>query len=181
MRLKKLPVIFLLLLSPFCFAQEKDKEPGTLSVIEANMKCYYSQVLGFDVKNVWDNQVFDIVADWMHTPYLYAGKNEDGIDCSGFVNMVVKKVTGNIAGINSLDMYNNSKHISRNRLKPGDLVFFKTRGKRVSHVGIYLGDDKFAHSSTSNGVIVSDLNEEYYKKRFVKGGRIALTGAHAKG
>ncbi len=179
--LKKLPVIFLLLLSPFCFAQDGDKEPGKLSVIETNLKLYYSQVLGFDVKNVFDNQVFDIVADWMGTPYRYAGKNEDGIDCSGFVNMVVKKVTGNIAGINSLDMYNNSKHISRDRLKPGDLVFFKTRGRRVSHVGIYLGDDKFAHSSTSNGVIVSDLNEEYYKKRFVKGGRIALTTTPAKG
>ena len=69
-------------------------------------------------------------------------------------------------------MFEKTRHIKKNKLKPGDLVFFKTRGRNVSHVGIYLGNNKFAHASTSNGVVISDLEENYYAKRFAKGGRI---------
>lgn len=57
-------------------------------------------------------------------------------------------------------------------MKEGDIVFFKIRQSEVSHVGLYLGNDKFIHSSTSNGVIISDLKEEYYQKYFWGGGRL---------
>jgi len=56
-------------------------------------------------------------------------------------------------------------------LGEGDLVFFKIKKKRISHIGIYLGNNKFAHASVKNGVIISDMDEPYYQKRFYSGGR----------
>ncbi len=57
-------------------------------------------------------------------------------------------------------------------MREGDLVFFKTNGSSVSHVGVYLINDKFVHASTSSGVMISDLNETYWKKYYVGGGRV---------
>jgi lipoprotein Spr len=56
-------------------------------------------------------------------------------------------------------------------LQEGDLVFFNTRGRGVTHVGIYMGNNKFAHASTARGVVISDLNEEYYRRRYLGAGR----------
>jgi lipoprotein Spr len=64
------------------------------------------------------------------------------------------------------------KPIKKSALKEGDLVFFKIKQKRISHVGVYVGNNKFAHASVQNGVIISDLDEPYYKMYFYKGGRV---------
>lgn len=147
------------------------------TVIDENAKGYYSQILGYNVQNIFNYQVFNLIDSWLNTPYKYGGKDENGIDCSGFVNTIIRTFTGANLGCNSYDMYHKLPHVNFSNLKAGDLVFFRTRGKRVSHVGMYLGQDKFVHSSTSNGVIVSDINQAYYKKRFVKGGRLNLNSA----
>lgn len=147
------------------------------TVIDENAKGYYSQILGYNVQNIFNYQVFNLIDSWLNTPYKYGGKDENGIDCSGFINTIIRTFTGANFGCNSYDMYHKLPHVSFSNLKAGDLVFFRTRGKRVSHVGMYLGQDKFVHSSTSNGVIVSDINQAYYKKRFVKGGRLNLNSA----
>ena len=160
--------IFILAITQDCLSQSNRSE----TIIDENKKLYYSQVFGFNVTDVFNDKVFDLIADWISTPYKYAGKNEKGVDCSGFVNIIFKNVFGLQPGINSLDMFEKTRHIKKNQIKPGDLVFFKTRGRNVSHVGIYLGNNKFAHASTSNGVVISDLEENYYAKRFAKGGRI---------
>ena len=66
-----------------------------------------------------------------------------------------------------------SRKLSTTELQEGDLVFFDTRGGGyVSHVGVYLGNNKFIHASVSKGVMVNDLFESYYMKRYVGGGRI---------
>ena len=161
-----LPCIFI---SSAMFAQRR--QVGE-SIIDQNKKLYYSQVLGYTVTDVFNDKLFDLIADWINTPYKYAGKNENGVDCSGFVNVVFNRVYDLQPGCSSTEMFAKSHHIKKNKLKPGDLVFFKTRGKHISHVGIYLGSNKFAHASSSNGVVVSDLDETYYAKRFVKGGRV---------
>ena len=66
-----------------------------------------------------------------------------------------------------------SNKIARRNLREGDLVFFTSRSsrKKVAHVGIYLKDGKFIHASTSRGVIISSLNEDYYRKHWLSGGR----------
>jgi lipoprotein Spr len=62
--------------------------------------------------------------------------------------------------------------INKTELKEGDLVFFKIGSKSISHVGVYIGDNKFAHASSSKGVMISNLNDSYWQRYFYKGGRI---------
>ena len=68
--------------------------------------------------------------------------------------------------------------VSRDEMRPGDLVFFNTNGRGVSHVGIFVGDGKFAHSSSSRGVTVSSLNESYYANRYLGAKRVMSTSTY---
>jgi lipoprotein Spr/probable lipoprotein NlpC len=103
--------------------------------------------------------------DWRGTPYRYGGTTRDGIDCSAFVQLVY----GDVFGINlpraTAEQVHTGEMINRRDLRPGDLVFFKTR-PRTRHVGIYLGEGEFAHASTSQGVMISHLDEAYWRARF---------------
>ena len=72
----------------------------------------------------------------------------------------------------SASIYHQCSAISKDKLKEGDLVFFKIDSKEISHVGIYLQNNKFIHATTKAGVMIDDLNEEYYRKYFKGGGAI---------
>jgi lipoprotein Spr len=167
-------VICCLLLSAGAYSQKKEKpaSKASLNILSVNTKGYFSQVFGFEVPDIFNAALYDTIAEWLGTPYHYSGKDETGIDCSGFVNMIYHNVYGILLMGSSIDLFKTSHHLSKNKLKEGDLVFFKINHRQVSHVGLYLGDHKFAHSSTSNGVIISDLDEPYYKKHYAGGGRV---------
>lgn len=112
---------------------------------------------------------------WLGTPYKYAASNKgEGTDCSGMVMEVYKKVYGKKLERNSAMMYEkNCKEISRDDLNEGDLVFFITGGSgRISHVGIYLKEGKFVHASSSRGVMVSDMSDNYWRKHYAASGRV---------
>lgn len=100
--------------------------------------------------------------------YRRGGREPDtGFDCSGFVRYVYKHTLGKDLPPNSAGQYLTGKQVARDEMKTGDLVFFRVKGKRISHVGIYLGDGRFIHSpSTGKRVSVSPLNEGYWAKRF---------------
>lgn len=104
---------------------------------------------------------------WMGTPYRVGGQTRSGMDCSGFAGVVYR----NVANVNlprtTTAQYKASRAISSNQVRPGDLLFFNTSGKGVSHVGISLGGDKFVHASTRRGVIISSFRETYYAKTFL--------------
>jgi len=135
---------------------------------------YYSQVFGFQVPDKFNSMLYDTLETWLGTPYRAAGMSQSGVDCSGFVTCMYNYVYGlKLNGRRCSDIYKEVEKVDKSELKEGDIVFFKIQHKEVSHVGLYLGNDKFIHSSTSNGVIVSDLNEEYYKKYFWGGGRLS--------
>lgn len=113
------------------------------------------------------------VYEWAGTRYKYSGDTKKGIDCSGFVCRMYKDAYCiDLAG-GSKDLFKTVCPLEKEELKEGDMVFFKIKKGQISHVGIYLGNNKFAHASVKQGVIVSDLDEEYYKKYFFKGGRLA--------
>ena len=129
-----------------------------------------------DIKLTADDnrRLYREIKDWLGTPYRYAGADKSGADCSGFVMMVYKTVYGKSLQRNSARMYQmNCKPLKRRDLREGDLVFFNNgRGGGINHVGIYLKDGKFAHTSSSRGVMISDLNDIYFSARFYAGGRV---------
>ncbi|MCM3743928.1 C40 family peptidase [Sporosarcina luteola] len=104
--------------------------------------------------------------------YVYGGTSKSGFDCSGFVQFVFKQHGINLSRTSS-GMYATGTKVAKSDLTVGDLVFFNTGGKGVSHVGIYIGDGKFAHASSSKGVKVDKLNDpHYWGKRYVGAKRI---------
>lgn len=115
-------------------------------------------------------------ARWLGTPHRLGGSTKRGVDCSGFVAIVYREVYGKQLARSSADMLKrNCKKVSRPNLREGDLVFFHTgKGKRnvPNHVGIYLKNGKFIHTSTSSGVMVSSLSEPYYQRTWITGGRV---------
>ncbi len=109
---------------------------------------------------------------WKGTPYLFGGNSKKGVDCSGFVCAIYQSVYQKKLPRTSLQQYQLCKPISIKQAKEGDLLFFKPGTKQVSHVGIYLGNNQFAHASSSKGVMISDLTQTYYQQCFVGAGRV---------
>ncbi len=111
---------------------------------------------------------------WYGAPYHYGGSNRDGIDCSAFASLLISSVydVNQLPRVSS-DQYHASKRVSKKDLREGDLVFFHTLGKghRVTHVGVYLYNNRFVHASIA-GVQISDLGEGYYMHHYVGGGRV---------
>lgn len=118
------------------------------------------------------------IIKYLNVPYKYGGNSKSGIDCSAFTQNVYK----NTLSVNLLrsarEQYKQGEAIHDvEELKFGDLVFFDTRsGVRPGHVGIYIGDDLFAHASSKKGVTISSLNHTYYKDRFMGSRRIEPEG-----
>lgn len=112
------------------------------------------------------------IIELINTPYLWGGTTTNGIDCSAFCMTVYRKALGIELPRTSIMQSTVGEEVKREDLQFGDLVFFNTMGNRISHVGIYLGENMFAQSSSSGGVKVSSLNEDYYNARFVTARRI---------
>jgi cell wall-associated NlpC family hydrolase len=122
-----------------------------------------------------DTRLVAYIMEWVGTPHKDNTQSEKGTDCSGFVQAVYHDAHGIELSRSSRDMYENDvQKISKHDLQEGDLVFFNTFGSDISHVGIYLKDGKFAHTSTSRGVTVSSLQERYYQKNYRGAGRVKL-------
>ena len=113
------------------------------------------------------------IESWWGTPYRNGGsKKRVGVDCSAYVQAVYKTVWNKTLPRNSTQQYRVGTPVQRDQLKRGDLVFFNTSGRGVSHVGIYLGGGLFTHASNSDGVTISKLSSSYYSKRYVGAKRI---------
>lgn len=117
-----------------------------------------------------DLQAF--IDDWYGTPHRMGGMTKHGVDCSGFVIIAYQEVFKRaFKGRRAEEIFGEMKALDQEELEYGDLVFFKVRGRRIDHVGIYIGQGQFAHASSSKGVMISLLSNSYWSKRFFKGGR----------
>lgn len=117
------------------------------------------------------DQILNEASTYIGTPYRFGGMTRSGIDCSAFVLSVYGSATGiNLPRISSAQAQEGER-VEKEQLEKGDLLFFQTRGSRISHVGIVQeitpeGEIKFIHASTSKGVTISSLNEKYWGLRF---------------
>jgi cell wall-associated NlpC family hydrolase len=132
-------------------------------------------VLAFQAGSAFaDSKLNGFINDLIGTPYKSGGTSSKGFDCSGFTSYVFEKMGIELPRISGSQAKEGTK-VAKEDLVPGDLVFFDTVGgnnSTVSHVGIYIGDGKFAHASTSRGVITDKLNSSYYENRFVTARRV---------
>ncbi|MCP4353409.1 MAG: hypothetical protein GY795_48795 [Desulfobacterales bacterium] len=132
----------------------------------------YSDKLGINFDGTENMQLIMAVDEWLGTTYRWGGCSKYGIDCSCFVKSVYKDVYDIELSRSSYQIfYNDLMPVNKEELQEGDLLFFKIKKNRISHVGIYLKNNKFAHASQYRGVVIDDLNKRYYRKRFFSGGR----------
>ncbi|MEX1201803.1 MAG: NlpC/P60 family protein [Ferruginibacter sp.] len=150
---------------------KKSVVEGTLSTEACGkIQFKYAQLLNIEIESIINFTLFQFIEDWWRTSYRYGGTGKNGIDCSALTGLLFSTVYGISLPRTAREQYNKSKKIKRQHLSEGDLVFFNTRGG-VSHVGVYLSNDYFVHASTSNGVTISSLNDAYYSKKYIGGGR----------
>lgn len=138
----------------------------------SNLQFKYSLLLDTEVEMVKNLALFNLIDEWFGTPYRMGGTTKKGIDCSAFVKTMYTNLFGITLPRTAREQFKFADRVSRTELKEGDLVFFNTTGG-VSHVGIYLQNNKFVHAGSSAGVMISDLYDDYWVKRFVGVGRVA--------
>jgi cell wall-associated NlpC family hydrolase len=162
--LKPSPVIVLLLLSTFLFTSCKVKKMSTGS---HGNRPVQSELYGLDISKKLKKEI----EDWLGVPYRYGGRDKKGIDCSGLICVLYQSVYKIEMAKTVRLQYMACKKIPLKKLREGDLVFFNPESKEVTHVGLYLTNHQFVHASVSKGVVISSLENTYYKKCVVCGGR----------
>lgn len=170
MRNKK--IFFLLLGCIFCCCACSSHKQLTGSRAQS---AELSHRLGFKVNRHDDLRLFTASAEWLGTPYRYGGTTRKGVDCSGLVGNIYKNVyrhtlSRTASGIADSDC----RIIQKNSLKSGDLIFFNTSKKKkgINHIGLFLKKGYFIHASSSKGVIISNLSDNYYQKTYKRAGRV---------
>jgi cell wall-associated NlpC family hydrolase len=140
----------------------------------APLQFKYAILLDVPVEMINDNKLLELIESWYGTRYKYGGDTRDGVDCSAFTRAFILSYYNTDLSRRSEDQYRQCTKIKKKKLRQGDLVFFKTRGTKagITHVGVYLCNNKFVHAATSSGVMISDLDEDYFKARFAGGGRL---------
>jgi cell wall-associated NlpC family hydrolase len=130
---------------------------------------YRSQIKKNPIVNLNTDKVVKLLykqfSHWKGTKYRFGGLSKKGIDCSGFVYITFKSQFGINLPRSTKSLSKIGLEIPKSDLSPGDLVFFKTK-KLTRHVGIYVENGKFLHVSTKKGVMISQLNNIYWKSKF---------------
>ena len=115
-----------------------------------------------------DKKLSNIYREWAGTSYRLGGSTKDGIDCSAFMQEIFSRAYSIKLPRSTSEQQSVGKSIQKSQLKLGDLVFFRKNG----HVGVYLGDGRFMHASTSEGVTISSLHEVYWQRHYTQSRRV---------
>ncbi|MFU9136481.1 MULTISPECIES: bifunctional murein DD-endopeptidase/murein LD-carboxypeptidase [unclassified Erwinia] len=136
-------------------------------LLQASQDEFEKMVQNVDIKS----RLMDQYAVWKGVRYRLGGTSKRGIDCSAFVQTTFREQFGLDLPRSTYEQEDTGKSIQRTKLRPGDLVLFRA-GSTGRHVGIYLGNDNFVHASTSSGVMISNLNDNYWKHRYHEARRV---------
>ncbi|EGT5681247.1 bifunctional murein DD-endopeptidase/murein LD-carboxypeptidase [Cronobacter turicensis] len=136
-------------------------------LLQASQDEFEQMVRTLDVKS----RIMDQYADWKGVRYRLGGSNKTGIDCSGFVQRTFREQFGLELPRSTYEQQEMGKPVDRTRLRSGDLVLFRA-GSTGRHVGIYIGNNQFVHASTRSGVMISNMDEPYWKKRYNEARRV---------
>jgi cell wall-associated NlpC family hydrolase len=137
-----------------------------------NLKERYAAVLGVSKDQVGNERLYKFIDSWIGVPHRSGGMDKRGIDCSGFTSILQNEIYDQQVPRVARQMAEQVKRKYEEELQEGDLVFFDFDGQKFSHVGVYLMNNKFVHTSTSKGVIISDLKDPWYYKFFSRAGSI---------
>lgn len=159
--------------APVVLKTNNNESKESTSFIEklSGLQFKYAMMLNVDVESLKNLSLFSFIDDWFGTRYRMGGTTKKGIDCSALTSSLLLAVYGFAVPRTAHQQYKATEHIKKDELKEGDLVFFNTHGG-VSHVGLYLYNNYFVHASSSQGVTISSLEDSYYAKRFICGGRV---------
>jgi murein DD-endopeptidase / murein LD-carboxypeptidase len=148
-----------------------EKSNSSTDCLSDSARVAYFIDKGINIDSVYCPDLYCEILDWIGVKYRYGQGTKSGTDCSSFTSNVTRNTMDyNLAGSSS-SIFETCIRVEKNELQEGDLVFFKINKPRISHVGVYLQNGKFAHASVHGGVIISDLDEAYYKKYYYCGGR----------
>lgn len=113
-----------------------------------------------------------VIANYMSVPYRSGGTGQHGLDCSGFTYVAYRDYDGTRLPLTVRTLFRLENRVEYNDMAYGDLVFFKIDKRKVSHVGVYLGEGKFVHASRSRGVVIDDLTDQYWADRYAGARRV---------
>jgi len=122
---------------------------------------------------IGNSHLYQFIDEWYGVRYRMGGNDKSGIDCSAFVQKLYEQVFHTYIMRSAFEQFTMCAAVcSADSLQEGDLVFFNTAGRRISHVGIYLTNSFFVHASTSQGVTISSLKDAYWKRFYAGAGKI---------
>jgi cell wall-associated NlpC family hydrolase len=147
--------------------------PGLIALVALGLSGCASSRAGLDA-----GDLDAAVARYEGVPYRYGGTSaRTGFDCSGFLQVLFAEVYRHALPRTTEQQVREGREVPRRSLRRGDLVFFRIDRKGTRHAGVYLGEGRFAHASTSRGVMVSELSERYWKRRYWTARRVVEPGA----
>jgi len=153
--------------------KETLRNGGFKSTFVSGLQQKYAYILGVVPQAITNLSLYNFIDDWYGVRYRLGGNDKSGIDCSAFVQRLYDQVFCTNLLRTAIEQFSSSIFVgNKDSLKEGDLVFFHTRKSRITHVGIYLKNSYFVHASSSQGVVISSLNDEYWHSRFAGAGEI---------
>jgi cell wall-associated NlpC family hydrolase len=133
----------------------------------------YASLMGVIPQSISNLSLYSFIDEWYGVRYRLGGIDKSGIDCSAFVQKLYDQVFCTSLVRTAVEQFSFCSMVYRkDKLKEGDLVFFKTKGKRISHVGVYLVNNFFVHASTNQGVTISSLDDRYWHRSYAGAGKI---------
>ena len=151
------------------------KQPVPQTRYDSQTISRLSRQFGVRLTQADNISLYNACSGWLGVRYRYGGNTKNGVDCSGLVDNIYRQVYGIRLERNTANILRrNCVDVNRNNLREGDLVFFRTtrQSRTPNHVGIYLKNGKFVHASSSSGVIVSNISEDYFVRTWFGGGRV---------